>query len=280
MAIPVAIKDMKFKYICKYCQKGGLAWKVIDHKWMLFDTAEASHVCQEKKNVIDGQVSNLKKKKVSKKQIEKDYKKAISPFKEKFDKLTASEKTKAAKDIVKKIKDGDNALKAMADNPILIHKGNDEPKGVMGHSPATPANPIEAMDELFDEVESDIKKTNPKSSKKKVKLIDASELYQPVFGSSQSSTYYVVALYEGLKFAARVKGGGQTRTISIRVEGKAYNQLKSISGLQKFKDNGHYGSIHLNVETVYETKMVICGLIGGIDMEALTPIPDLTNIST
>lgn len=183
---------------------------------------------------------------------------------------------KAAKEIIKQMKGGGNALKALADNPILIHKGNDDtPKGPVEKA----FNAIDAMDEMFDKDEQ-IKKTNPKSTAKKVKLIDATELYQQVYGSSQSSTYYVVALYKRLKFAARVKGGsGHPQTVSIRVEGLAYSKLKGMSGLQKFKDNGHYGSIHLNVETLYEAKMVICGLIGGIDMEALTPIPDLTNIA-
>ena len=258
MAIPVGTKDMKFKYICKYCQKAGLAWKVIDHKWMLFDTVEAAHVCQEKQTVIDGQVSNLKNKKVAKK---------MPGLKKQFDKLTPDQKEDAAKKIINKIKEGDDTLKTLAKGALLIHKGNDDPA-------------IQSTSEfLKDKQEKDSKKTNPKSSKKKVKLIEADSMYQPVYGSSQSSTYYVVALYEGLKFAARVKGGGATRTVSIRVEGSAYSKLKGISGLQKFKDNGAYGSIHLNVDTVYEAKMVICGLIGGIDLEAITPIPDLTNIA-
>lgn len=260
MAIPVATKDMKFKYICKYCQKAGLAWKVIDHKWMLFDTIESAHVCQEKQSLIDGKTSNLKTKKVANKK---------SGFKEHFDKLNEVEKHDAAKKILKKIKEGDNALKAMADKPILMDDSL-VPKGDLGS-----ANAIDGLDELPEVIE----KTNPKSKKEKVKLIQAEELYQPVYGSSTSSVYYVVALYDGLKFAARVKGGGGTRTVSIRVEGSSYAKLKHMSGLQKFKDNGAYGSIHVNVETVYEAKMLICGLVGGIDLESFSPLPDLTNIA-
>lgn len=254
MAIPVATKDMKFKYICKYCQKAGLAWKVIDHKWMLFDTIESAHVCQEKQSMIDGKESNLKTKKIANKKL---------GLKEHFDKLNEVEKADAAKKILKKIKEGDNAIKALADKPILIDDS------------LVPTNAIDGLDELPKVIE----KTNPKSKKEKVKLIQAEELYQPVYGSSSSSVYYVVALYKGLKFAARVKGGGGTRTVSIRVEGSSYAKLKGMSGLQKFKDNGVYGSIHVNVETVYEAKMLICGLVGGIDLESLSPLPDLSNIA-
>jgi hypothetical protein len=110
-----------------------------------------------------------------------------------------------------------------------------------------------------------------------VKLRDANQMYQPVFGTSGGSRYYVVAGGPDIRVAARLAGG----SLSIRIEGpnfSAHAARYKAMGL-KNGSSGDYASIHLDVgkDPVMASKTLGAVLMGlGIPFE--TPLPDLKRL--
>lgn len=109
----------------------------------------------------------------------------------------------------------------------------------------------------------------------KVKLIDATMLYQPVHGTSASSRYFCVGATEGLKIAARYNGGG----LAVRVEGKSFHQwidqLKDI-GFTNVDKNKGYASIHLDCgDDVIKARKALGALLGALGVQLVTPVPQL-----
>lgn len=114
---------------------------------------------------------------------------------------------------------------------------------------------------------------------KKVKLKDATSLYQPVSSSSAGNTYYVVALYEGLNVASRIEMYADKYTVSIRIEGVKLNAWKNLDMLAKFNHNDKgYASVHYNTETRIEANAVIYAFLGMIQKPCLSPMPDLSKL--
>jgi hypothetical protein len=77
-------------------------------------------------------------------------------------------------------------------------------------------------------------------------LKDATYLYQPVHGTDEGSTYYVVALSGTLKVAARIKN---KNNVSIRVEGSGVKAFKPQLKAAGLVDSGTYCSVHLSADT-------------------------------
>jgi hypothetical protein len=99
----------------------------------------------------------------------------------------------------------------------------------------------------------------------KVKLVAATALYQPVAGTSPTSTYYTFAFFPGLKLAARVQG----TKLSVRAEGDKLAEYKPLLKSQfKIEEDpkGDHASSHYIVsegkDLILKTLAAIIGVIG------------------
>lgn len=108
-----------------------------------------------------------------------------------------------------------------------------------------------------------------------VKLRDATMMYQPVFGTSGGSRYFLVAANADLRVAARYQGG----SLSVRIEGpnwKKFTTNIASCGIDNISSDKDYASVHLQVggDMVVASKTLGAVLLGlGIPLE--TPMPDL-----
>ncbi len=110
-----------------------------------------------------------------------------------------------------------------------------------------------------------------------VLLSEATKLYQPVRGTSSGSIYFVVALGEDVKVAARMSKS----KMSVRVESSDKKLLKDLVdyGYTSGNVDSGYVSIHLtpnNDETV-ATKTLM-SLLGGLVGRIETPLPNTKRI--
>lgn len=79
-----------------------------------------------------------------------------------------------------------------------------------------------------------------------IKLRDATMMYQPVQGTGDSSRYWVIALSDAFKVAAR----WQNQTMSVRIEGKQVGSMaKTLMALGFNNVKADYASVHLQVGT-------------------------------
>jgi hypothetical protein len=106
-----------------------------------------------------------------------------------------------------------------------------------------------------------------------VKLSNATELYQPVLGTSQSSVYYTFALFPGLKLAARIAGN----KLSVRAEGAALiDYLDTLKDNFKMDPSSGYASAHYVVDEgaglMVKTLAAIVGVLG---FEKIEKVADL-----
>jgi hypothetical protein len=103
-----------------------------------------------------------------------------------------------------------------------------------------------------------------------IPLYQAKTLYQAVGGTSSSSKYFVVAIGDGLKIAARIR----SNRVSIRAEGdvKAHkNQLKA-AGLAP-ADGGHW-SMHVEYDNdPVMARRIVGSVLCSLDINAVTPLP-------
>lgn len=110
------------------------------------------------------------------------------------------------------------------------------------------------------------KPKSKKSSTKKVKLLDATEVGQPVHGTGPSSIYHAVAISSEFNIAARYSSGN----VSVRVEGKGYPSLKlNEMGFKQSADgdgNVTHWSLHCHCNPEI-SKRVIGAVIVGLDHE-------------
>lgn len=108
-----------------------------------------------------------------------------------------------------------------------------------------------------------------------IKLRDATQMYQPVQGTSHGSRYFLVAANDGVRVAARLQGG----TLSIRIEGNTWKQHQAAILACGFDNHGpakDYTSLHVTVgaNAVLANKTLGAVLTGlGIPFE--TPIPNV-----
>lgn len=110
----------------------------------------------------------------------------------------------------------------------------------------------------------------------RVKLAQATKLYQPVSGSGASSRYFVIAIADGLKIAARFAGG----KLSIRAEGEKLANYASLLSELSLSGNGskHY-SVHLSAEDEATAGKVIGAVLAGLGVPILSPMPLIQVIS-
>lgn len=103
-----------------------------------------------------------------------------------------------------------------------------------------------------------------------VPLAQASKLYQPVKGTSSGSRYFVVAMNDDIRVAARV----ENHKVSIRVEGNLTPEI-----VKKFQSvnliaQGSYMSAHFEVGKVPPSRLIGAVLLGS-GVRFLSPMPDL-----
>lgn len=105
----------------------------------------------------------------------------------------------------------------------------------------------------------------------RVKLRDATALYQPVYGSSSGSRYFAVALSDGLNLAARFA----SHQLSVRAEGSDLKTHKA--ALQKigFKNCEEYCSIHLSGVDDLLAKKAMGSLLMAVGADFQTPLPKM-----
>jgi len=111
-------------------------------------------------------------------------------------------------------------------------------------------------------------------SSDRVKLEEATALYQPVFGTDPNSKYFVVGIADGLKIAARVKNPN----VSIKVVGPRVKDLtKKLTDLGfSGKEAGHW-SAHITCSHTTPEKLIGAVLLGlGVPFE--TGIPQVSVI--
>lgn len=109
-------------------------------------------------------------------------------------------------------------------------------------------------------------------SKAKVKLFQADTMYQPVYGTSSGSTYYVVALGK-VNVAVRF----QDQNLSIRVEGEIspYEDLIKMAGI---KCNDGYASVHLKSDDRFLLWKAVGAALAVLAPLLETPMPNLHHI--
>lgn len=110
-----------------------------------------------------------------------------------------------------------------------------------------------------------------------MKLRDATRMYQPVYGTSAGSRYYLVAGNEELRIAARYQG----QKLSVRIEGPDWKKhIPSIAkaGISKPDGNEDYTSLHLTVPNDIVARKALGAIILGLGVPMDTPMPNLSLI--
>jgi len=111
-----------------------------------------------------------------------------------------------------------------------------------------------------------------------VKLAVATQMYQPVQGTSGSSRYFVVAISDEVKVAARIKGV----SVSIRLEGPALGKhtfstaLKAV-GITGGKD-GQYASMHVEAPDPITAQKAIGSVLAALPVQWKTPMPSVGHL--
>jgi hypothetical protein len=135
-------------------------------------------------------------------------------------------------------------------------------------TPATPATPADAVAMLAAVFEHHGVDLVSEGSGPKVKLVHATKMYQPVFGTSVGSTYFAVALSPLIKVAARYKG----TSLSVRLEGDVETiKIKAVE--LGFKLDAAHASIHMIVDSDMTAGKVLGSILCGLSMAFNTPIP-------
>lgn len=112
-----------------------------------------------------------------------------------------------------------------------------------------------------------------------VKLRDATMMYQPVFGTSKGSRYFLVGANSEVKIAARLSGS----SLSVRIEGPGWKKYKGnveLAGFSTVSSEKDYASVHLDVgnDKVMAAK-TLGAVIMGLGLKLETPIPDLSVVA-
>lgn len=98
-------------------------------------------------------------------------------------------------------------------------------------------------------------------------LAEAGAIYQPVFGTSNGSVYYVVARFNGLNIAARIKPS----TLSLRAEGPDLGSYKAELTSVGFSVKDDYASVHFDINAADKALMrktfgAVVGVLGVADL--------------
>ena len=105
----------------------------------------------------------------------------------------------------------------------------------------------------------------------RVDLSDATHMYQPVFGTSAGSRYFMIAAAKGVRVAVRYKGG----QLSVRIAGPHLSKYQKQAEVNQFKINDGYVSLHLDVGTVMMANKTLGAILLGLGIPFETPLPQL-----
>jgi hypothetical protein len=113
-----------------------------------------------------------------------------------------------------------------------------------------------------------------------VPLRDATQLYQPVRGTSEGSRYFLVASRADLKVAARYRAN----RLSLRIEGeefKTYVENLKECGFTNINLGGNkpYASMHLDIDDPVLAKKALGAVVTGLGVDMDTPLPNLSKIA-
>lgn len=115
-------------------------------------------------------------------------------------------------------------------------------------------------------------------SEEAVPLAKATQLYQAVKGTNDSSRYYCVAARPSLKIALR----WQPPQVSIRIEGSALKEKAVQSYLEEsgFKVSSHkgYASLHVSCDSDALVRKTVGGVILLLGHSWKTALPDLMEL--
>jgi hypothetical protein len=87
-----------------------------------------------------------------------------------------------------------------------------------------------------------------------VKLKDATELGQKVFGTSDGSTYIVVAANDRVKLA--VRDHGNVLSLRAEVNNCTSEEMAAIKSMMVWKSHGEYGSVHIKCSSFPKSKVL------------------------
>ncbi len=109
----------------------------------------------------------------------------------------------------------------------------------------------------------------------RVPMMGATKLYQPVFSTSDSSRYFLVAGHEHLRVAARyIKS-----KLSVRIEGDVQGikqRLMDIGiGADAAKMAKNYASIHVESVDEFIAAKALGAILVGLDCGSLLPLPSI-----
>jgi len=105
----------------------------------------------------------------------------------------------------------------------------------------------------------------------KVRLRDATTMYQPVYGTDSSSTYYCIGLSENLCVGVRVKDNFR---ISFRVEGSIAKYQNELAGAG-LSVNSEHASVHMDCGDMIMAQKAIGALLLSLGVNLTTPIPQV-----
>ena len=123
----------------------------------------------------------------------------------------------------------------------------------------------------------DVYPTDKMKVGERVQLAKATLLYQPVFGTSGNSRYYVIGVSDSIRVAARYDGHG----LHVRVEGPGYAALTK--ELQEVGFDPHAGkshaSLHLPIGGDHGLAAKSLGaIVFGLGVTLTSPVPDFSII--
>lgn len=114
------------------------------------------------------------------------------------------------------------------------------------------------------------------NSAARVKLADADRMYQPVFGTTDGSRYFVVAGSSSVKVAARYRD----TTLSIRIEGKVAPSVIHAAKASGFKSasDGHL-SVHFEVPDPAVAAKTLGAVVASLGVPFDTQVPQMSRIA-
>jgi len=130
----------------------------------------------------------------------------------------------------------------------------------------TSKNPAPCSSSLWPEFDRNQMKTAPL-----VRLIEATQMYQPVAGSSDSSRYFVVAGNQRLKVAARY----HNKRLSCRLEGEDLNKNYTQKDLGAFNiKSDNHASFHAEINDLKLAAKTLGAVLMDLNLSFETPIPN------
>lgn len=110
-----------------------------------------------------------------------------------------------------------------------------------------------------------------------VMLRDATQMYQPVNGTSPGSRYFVVAGSNDVRVAARYTN----KKLSVRIEGPGLLKFKKeVDGVgMTFGDASSYASMHLNADTHVIAGKALGAILMGLGIPMTSPLPNINVIA-